>query len=148
MSKSDTFESDLLKLIFNATAIANLADNAATSPNTNLYLALHTADPGDTGNQTTSEVAYTGYARKAVARTSGGFTISGTSPTQAATAADNDFPPCGSDQTGTQSATYFSVGTASSGTGKILYSGSISPTIVLNNGVTPRLSAGTKCTED
>ncbi len=55
MSKSDTFEADILKLIFNATAIANLADNAATSPFTTLGMALHTADPGETGTQTTSE---------------------------------------------------------------------------------------------
>jgi hypothetical protein len=36
MSKSDTFENDILKLIFNATAIANLADNAASAPLTSL----------------------------------------------------------------------------------------------------------------
>lgn len=145
MSKSDTFESDLLKLIFQATAIANLADNAATSPNTNLYLALHSSDPGETGNQTTNEVAYTGYARVAVARSAGGFTLSGTSPTQVALAANQDFPACTG---GSATATYFSVGTASSGTGKILYSGPISPSIVISNGVTPRLTTGTLCTED
>ena len=73
MSKGDTFENDLLKLIFNATAIANLADNAATSPLTNLSVALHTADPGEGGTQATNETAYTGYARVSVARTSGGW---------------------------------------------------------------------------
>jgi hypothetical protein len=76
MSKGDTFENDLLKLIFNATAIANIADNAASSPLTSLYVALHTADPGDAGNQGTSEISYTGYARVAVARTTGGWTAS------------------------------------------------------------------------
>ena len=75
MSKGNTFEPDLLALIFNATAIANIADNAATSPLTNLYVSLHTADPGEAGSQTTSETAYTGYARVAVARTSGGWTV-------------------------------------------------------------------------
>lgn len=75
MSKGNTFENDLLKLIFNATAIANIADNAATSPLTNLYVSLHTADPGEAGDQTTNEAAYTSYARVAVARTSGGWTI-------------------------------------------------------------------------
>ena len=71
--KSDTFENDLLKLIFNATAIANISDNAASSPLTNLFVALHTADPTDSGTQTSNEVAYTSYARVAVARTSGGI---------------------------------------------------------------------------
>ena len=73
MSKGDTFENDLLKLIFQAVAIANLADNAATGPLTNLYVSLHTADPGEAGNQSTSEATYTGYARVAVARTAGGW---------------------------------------------------------------------------
>jgi len=72
MSKSNAFENSLLKLIFNATAIANLADNAATSPLTNLYVSLHTADPGEAGDQSTNEVSYTSYARVAVARTTGG----------------------------------------------------------------------------
>ena len=79
MSKGDTFENDWLKLVFNATAIANMADNAATSPLTNLYVSLHTADPGESGSQTTSEVAYTSYARVAVARTSGGWTVTANS---------------------------------------------------------------------
>lgn len=148
MSKSDTFESDWLKLIFNATPIAGLADNAATTPNTVLYLSLHTADPGETGDQSTNEVNYVGFARKSVARTTGGFAVSGTAPAQAATVTDNDFPPCGADQTGAQIATFFSVGVGASGATKRLYSGSVSPPIVFNNGVTPRLSAGTKCTED
>ena len=79
MSKGDTFENDLLKLIFNATAIANIADNAASAPLTNLYISLHTSDPGEAGGQTTNEIAYTSYARVAVARTSGGFVVTNNS---------------------------------------------------------------------
>ena len=66
----NTTENDIAKLIYQATAIANLADNAATAPLTNVFVALHTADPGEAGDQTTSEATYTGYARIAVARTS------------------------------------------------------------------------------
>lgn len=65
MSKGNTFENDWLLLIFNATAIANIADNAASAPLTNLYVSLHTADPGEAGDQTTNEAAYTSYARVA-----------------------------------------------------------------------------------
>lgn len=75
MSKGDTTENDLLKLIFNATAIANLADNAASLPQAALFVALHTADPGEAGTQNTSEVTYTGYTRVAVVRTSSGWTV-------------------------------------------------------------------------
>src|SRR4051794_4223758 len=79
---------NLLKLIFNATAWGNVADNAGTSPLTNLYVSLHTSSPGATGNQTTNEVstgAYTNYARVAVARTSGGWTVTTNSVSPVAT---------------------------------------------------------------
>jgi hypothetical protein len=145
MSKSDAFEADILKLIFNGTAIANLADNAAASPNTNLYLALHTADPGEAGNQSTNEIAYTGYARVAVARTTGGFAVSGTNPTTVNPVADSSFPACTG---GSGTAAFFSIGTASTGAGKILYSGSLTPTIAVANGVTPVIKAATSITED
>lgn len=142
MSKGNTFENDLLKLIFNGTAIADLAENDTTSPLASLYLALHTADPDETGYQTTNEVSYTGYSRNAVARNSGGFTVSGNS---VVLAANQDFGPC---TAGSATATHFSVGTAASGAGKILYKGPISPSIGISNGVTPRLTTGTTITED
>lgn len=142
MSKSDVFENDLLKLLFNATPIANIADNAAASPLTNLYVALHTADPGEAGNQSTSEIAYTSYARVAVARTSGAWTVTANSVSPAAAI---NFP-AGTGGSGT--ASFFSIGTAATGTGKILYSGAISPTIVTGAGVTPQLTTATAITED
>ena len=77
MSKGDTFENDLLKLIYQAVPIANISDNAAVSPLTQIFYALHSADPGEAGTQATNEVAYTGYARVAVARTVGGHTVTG-----------------------------------------------------------------------
>lgn len=142
MSKGDTFENDLLKLIFNASPIANIADNAATSPLTNLYVALHTADPGEAGSQTTNEVAYTGYARVAVARSTSGWTVSGNTVNPVAAIS---FPQCTG---GTATATYWSVGTASSGAGKILYKGTISPNIAISNGVIPQLTTASSVTED
>lgn len=142
MSKGNTFENDILKLIFNVTAIANIADNAASSPLTNLYVSLHTADPADTGDQTTSESAYTSYARVAVARSGSGFTVTGNSVSPAA---NIDFPACTG---GTETATHFGIGTASSGAGKLLYKGTITPNISISNGVTPRLTTASTVTED
>lgn len=142
MSKGNTFENDWLKLIFNATAIANIADDAATSPLTNLYASLHTADPGETGDQTTNECAYTSYARVAVARTTGGWTVTNNSVSPVA---NIDFPAATG---GTETATHFAVGTASSGAGKLLYSGTISPNIDISSGVTPRLTTSSTITED
>jgi len=142
MSKGNTFENDLLKLIFNATAIANMADNAASSPLTNLYVSLHTADPGEAGDQTTSETSYTSYARVAVARTSGGFTVTNNSVSPAA---NIDFPTCTG---GSATITHFGIGTASSGAGKLLYSGAVTPNLSVANGVIPRLTTATAITED
>src|SRR5262245_33192625 len=142
MSKGNTFENDLMKLIFNATAIANIADNAASSPLTNLYVSLHTADPGEAGDQTTSESAYTSYARVAVARTTGGWTVTNNSVSPVA---NIDFPAC----TGsTSTITHFAVGTASSSTGKLLVSGTVTPNISVSSGVTPRLTTATAITVD
>lgn len=142
MSKGDTFENDLLKHIFQAAPIANLSDNAASAPLTNLYFSLHTADPGEAGIQTTNEAAYTSYARVAVARTAGGFTVTGSSVSPAA---DVVFP-AGTGGSGT--ATHFGVGTVASGAGKLLYSGPYTPNIVLGNGITPRVTTATVITED
>lgn len=142
MSKSNAFENSLLLLLFNGTAIADIAENDSSSPLTNLYVSLHTADPGEAGTQATSEVTYTSYARAAVARTSGGWTVTANSVSPVA---NIDFP-AGTGGSGT--ASFFGVGTASSGAGVLLYSGAISPTIVTGNGVTPRLTTATAITED
>lgn len=142
MSKGNTFENDLLKLIFNAVAIANLADNAASAPATNLYVSLHTADPGEAGDQTTSETSYTGYARIAVARTSGGWTVTGASVSPAA---NINFGSC---TAGSATITHFGIGTASSGAGKLLYSGTVTPNIAVSAGVTPSITTASTITED
>lgn len=143
MSKGNTFENDLLKLIFNATAIADLAENDATSPLTDLYVSLHTADPGEAGDQTTSETAYTGYARVAVARSGAGWTVTGNSVSPAANV---DFGECTASPGG--AITHAAVGTASSGAGKLLYSGALTPNITTAIGVIPRVKTTSTITED
>lgn len=142
MSKGNTFENDLLKLIFNATAIANIADNAASGPISVIWCSLHTSDPGEAGSQNTNETSYTSYVRKSVARTSTGWTVSNNSvsPVDPIT-----FAQC----TGsTATITHAAVGTASSGAGKLLYSGTVTPNISVSNGVTPILASGSAITED
>lgn len=142
MSKSNTLETAILQLLFNGTAIANLADNAAASPVTSLYVSLHTADPGEAGTQLTSECTYTGYARIAVARNGGGWTITGNT---ANPAANIDFAQC---TAGTNTVTHFGIGTLSTGAGVLLYKGAVTPNIAVSNGVIPRLSTATAITED
>lgn len=141
MSKGNNLETDILALIFNATAIPDLAEDDSTTPATTLTVALHTGDPGEAGTQSTNEIAYTGYARIAVARTSGGWTVSGNSVSPAAAIT---FGEMTGGAGGT--VTFFSVGTGTAN--ELLYSGAVSPTIVVTTGVTPQLGTGSAITED
>lgn len=145
MSKTNSFENSLLLLIFNNTDIANIGDagglqNSATAGS--FYASLHTSDPGEAGDQTTNEIAYTSYARVAIARSGAGFTVTGNSVSPAATVSF----PTGTGGSGT--ATHWGIGTASSGAGVLLYKGAITPNIVCGNGVTPQLTTSTAITED
>jgi hypothetical protein len=143
MSKGNTFENDLLLLIFNATTIANIAINATSSPLTNLEVSLHTSDPGEAGNQTTNETAYTNYARIPVARSGSGWTVTNNSVSPAA---NIDFATCGA--TPGAAITHFGVGTDHTGAGKLLYSGTVTPNITMATGVLPRLTTASTITED
>lgn len=136
MSKANTTENALLALIFNATTFDGIAENDTTSPNTNLYLALHTADPGEAGNQSTNEATYTSYARIAIARSGAGWTVSGNTAQNAALA---QFPQCTG---GTNTITHVSIGLLSSGAGTILYSGALNASLSVANLIQPQFSAG------
>src|SRR5580765_301637 len=139
MSASDSLENGILLLIFNNTNFANIGDATGlrgSSTAGSLYISLHTGDPGEAGSQTTSESAYTSYARVAVARSSGGFTVSTNSVVNAAAV---DFPACTG---GSSTCTYFGVGTASAGTGVLLFSGALTASLAVSNGVTPEFASG------
>lgn len=131
-------------MLFNATAIGNVADNAGTSPLTDLQVALHTADPGETGDQSTNECTYTSYDRVAVARTSGGWTVTGN---LVENTAEVLFPEATG---GSETATHFSVGQDTHPTGgNIFYSGALGSSQAIASGTQPRFPAGTiDITED
>lgn len=145
MSKSNSCENGWLSLAFTNAAFANIGDASGLQPSAvagSLYVSLHTADPGEAGDQTTNEIAYTSYARVAVARSGAGWTVTANSVSPAA---DITFP-AGTGGSGT--ATHWGVGTASAGAGVLLYSGTISPNIVCGNGITPVLDSASAITED
>lgn len=138
MSKGNTFENDLLLLIFNNIDIADIGDasglqNSATAGS--FYIALHTGDPGEGGNATTSECAYGSYARVAVARSGSGWTVSSNTATNAALI---QFPECTS---GSETITHVSITTASSGTSKLLYSGALTASRSVSSGIQPQFAA-------
>lgn len=139
--KSTLLDTQLLALLLNGTAIANIADNAASSPVATLYLSLHTASPGVGGTQLTNEATYGSYARVAIPRTASGFSVSAGVATLAS---DRNFPTCTS---GSETETYIGVGTAASGTGELLYFGPLSPNVAVAAGITPQLTTGTTITE-
>jgi hypothetical protein len=139
MSKGNTFENDLLLLIFNNTDAALIGDATGlrgSSTAGSLYVSLHTGDPGEAGNQTTNECAYTSYARVAVARSGSGWTVTGNAVTNAALV---QFPQCTG---GSETASHFAIGTASTSTGKILYKGALSASLAISSGIQPQFSAG------
>jgi hypothetical protein len=141
MSKGNVHINDYLKLIFNATTDATLFSAAGSA--TNLYVGLHTASPGAGGDQTTNEISYTGYARVAVARTTGGWTASSAQSTSPVATIAFGAMTAGTGGT----ATHFCVGTGSSGTGKIVCFGTITPNIPVSNGTTPQLTTASTITE-
>lgn len=132
MSKGDTFENDLLNYLFKGTSISGLGST--------LYVSLHTASPGETGDQTTNECSYTSYAR--VGLGAAGWTVTTNSVSPASTIS---FPTATG---GTATITHAAVGTASSGTGKILYYGTVTPNISVSSGITPELLTTSTITED
>lgn len=148
MSKSDTFENDLMLLLFNNTAIANIGDAGGLRASVgagSLWWSLHTADPGEAGTAVTNETAYTNYVRVAAARASGagGFTVTGNSVSPPA---NIDFAQCG--VTPGAAITHFGIVSTSSGAGKLLYSGTVTPNITMATGVIPRLTTASTITED
>jgi len=146
MSKSNTFENELLLHIFQNADIADVGDAAGLQNSAAaglLYVSLHTATLSDTSVQNTSEIAYTNYTRVGVTRTSGGWTVTNNTVTPTATIA---FPAAGA--SGGATVTHFAVGTAATSTGKVLYWGTVTPNIVVSEGVTPQLTTGTTITED
>src|SRR5262245_56900625 len=146
MSLSNSAETNLLKLLLNNTTWANWGDatgmvGSATAGSA--FVSLHTADPGEAGDQTTNEISYTPYARVAVARSGAGWTVSGNSVSPAATIS---FAQMTSGTGGT--VTHWAIGRATSGTGEILVSGTVSPNIPVSSGVTPQLTTATAVTAD
>jgi len=137
LGKGAAYSTSVLDLLLNATPIANIADDTATDPLTSLYVSLHTASP-EAGNQTTSECAYTGYARVAVSRNAG-------TPkwTVAAGAAENaeaiDFAEC---TALSSTATHFAVGSLTAGAGVVYYCGQLTAPLAISAGITPSFAAG------
>lgn len=139
MTMSNAAEAALLDLLFLNIDWAGIGDagglqNSAVAGS--FHVALHTADPGEAGDQTTNEVAYTGYGRVAVARSGSGWSRAGSTVSNAATV---QFGEC---TAGNTTATHFSIGTDSAGAGQIIVSGALTASRAISAGITPLFNPG------
>jgi hypothetical protein len=139
MSKSNIFENEILKHILQNENVALIGDATGLRGSTaagSLYISLHTANPGESGNQTTSEATFTSYARVAVARTTGKWSVT---DNVGANIDPITFPECTG---GSNSVTYFGIGTDASGTGKLLFWGQLTAPLAISTGITAEFATG------
>ncbi len=139
MSATDVFENGLLSLIFENANYANVGDATGLRGSSTagvFYISLHTADPGETGSQNTSETAYTNYVRVSVARSTAGWSV-------ASGVADNDaiitFATGGASGA---TLTNFGIGSDSSGAGNLFLKGALTSNLAVSSGITPSFAAG------
>lgn len=130
MSLGNTTENDIVKFIFNDTAMPDYGTGS-------LWVSLHTADPGESGAQNASEADYGSYARVEVTRDTDGWTVSAN---QAVNAEDIVFPQASS---GTNNITHAALGVASSGATQIIASGALQTPINVVTNYEPIFEAGT-----
>ena len=137
---TDAYETSFAKLLYQAVAIADIAENDSTTPLASIRYSLHESSPGDAGDQTSNEGNYAPYVRVSVARTTTGHTVASGAASPAATVA---FAACTS---GTDTITHFGNGTATSGAGSLIVYGTVTPNISVAAGVTPQLTTATTIT--
>jgi len=139
MSATNALETKLLALYFNNDAAANIGDAGGLQPSAAagvVWISLHTAEPGEDGDQTTSEATYTGYGRKSVARSGAGWTVSGDTADNAAAIT---FDECtGSSNT----ITHFGIGSAETAAGNLDFYGALDSSLAVSTGITPEFAIG------
>lgn len=140
MSATNAMAKAILSLYFenaNHTGIGDASGLIGSTVAGSFYISLHTADPGETGSQTTNEANYTSYARVAVARSTAGWTAATADPATVTNDAAVTFPAATG---GSSTCTYFGIGTDSSGAGTLLFSGALDASLAVTSGVTPEFA--------
>lgn len=138
MSKTTAFETDFLELLFNNTTVTGIGSDGLRGSTTagSLHVALFTADPTEAG-LATNECTYTGYDRVAVARTSGGWTISGDTASNTAAVT---FGEC---TAGSETASYFAICKAiTEGVADLILYAALDSGLAISSGIIPEFIAG------
>lgn len=136
MPKSTSTCNSILALIYNATAWANIADNAASSPITAISMALSTVTGAVADTMSTNEATYTNYARVTVARSTSGWTAPASRSTS--NAAQITFAQCGASGNTITSA---KTGVAA-GASVVLHYGDLNAPITVSNLIQPVFAIG------
>ena len=137
MSATNALAKAILSLYFENANHAGIGDATGLVGSTvpgSFYISLHTADPGETGDQTTNEATYTSYARVAVARSTAAWTAAVADPATVKNDAAISFPAATG---GTNTITHFGIGTDASGVGTLLFSGALDASLAVSSGITP-----------
>lgn len=140
MSATNSFENAMLLLYFNNVDHAGIGDAAGLQNSAaagSFYLSFHTADPGEAGTQATSEATYTGYARVAVARTAGGWTVTGNQ------ASNTGLVAFGTCTAGSENLKYIGIGDDAGGAGNLHFKIQLDEGMAISSGLTPEFAVGT-----
>ena len=144
MSMSNSFETDILELIFNNTNIANIGDVAGlqgSSTAGSFYVRLYTSAVAVDDATIGTEAAYTGYVTGgvAVARSGAGWTVAGNN---AQNAAEIAFAEC---TAGSETIRYFAIwkDNSSSNDAERVVWGQLTSDLAVSANVTPKFPAGT-----
>ena len=143
MSKSNSFETAFLQHIFNNSAITNVGDAGgllASSTAGNLYVRLYTNAVAVDDATIGTECAYTGYVARgvAVARSAGGWTVSGNNASNTAVIT---FGAC---TAGSETISYFAIWKDNTNTTDAyrLFHGALTTPLAVSNGITPEIAIG------
>jgi hypothetical protein len=144
MSATNAIAKAILSLYFENADHTGIGDASGLIGSTvpgNFYVSLHTADPGETGDQTTNEATYTSYARVAVARSTAAWTAAVADPATVTNDAAITFPAATlASPEVSNTITHFGIGTDASGTGTLLFSGSLDANLGVSSGITPEFA--------
>jgi hypothetical protein len=143
MSGTNAFNAKILEHYFNNAIHSNVGDAGGLDPSTgngDMFVSLHTADPTETGDQTSSELTYTEYARQAVDRDGAAWTVTTADPANVDNAAAVTFPE--RIQAGSETATHFGIGFAVSGVGELYFFGALTSDLVVTPNVQPEFAIG------
>jgi hypothetical protein len=136
MPKGTVTCNNFLAMLYNATPWANVADNAAASPITQIKMRLATASYTGASNGGSNETAYTNYVAQDVPRSTAGWTVPSGGATSNAAAVE--FPQCGVTGASITSACT----SKGAGASEIFHYGDLNAPIAVSNQIQPRFAIG------